>query len=140
MSHGPLRWFAIPLSLCFLACDTPSEKADPASSAAKPAMDTLPDRDPQLAKRLVQEEGALVLDVRTWAEYELGHVDNALQIPHDELEKRIQEVVDAQGGDKNKPIVTYCRSGRRSGIAKEILTKHGFAKVTNLGGYDDWPE
>lgn len=139
MLNEGLRPFALAFGLALAGCPSPDTKSE-ATAKQDETMDTLPDRDPQLAKRLVEQEGALVLDVRTWAEYELGHVDNAVQIPHDELEERIQEVVDAQGGDKNKPIVTYCRSGRRSGIAKEILTKHGFAKVTNLGGYDDWPE
>ncbi len=131
-----------PIFLACLALGCPqASKQESEPSAASPESDPnmLPDRDPALAKRLVEEEGALLLDVRTLPEYELGHAEGAMRIPHDELEERLAEVVDAQGGDKDKPIVVYCRSGKRSGIAKEILVKAGFKKVTNLGGFDDWP-
>lgn len=117
-----------------------SEKAAEGGEVAAPTEKSgLPDRDPALAKRLVTEEGALLLDVRTADEFAEGHVDGAIQIPHDELADRIQEVIDKQGGDKHKPIVVYCRSGHRAGIAKDVLTENGFDQVTNLGGYTDWP-
>lgn len=99
---------------------------------------SLPDRDPALAHRLVEEEGAIVLDVRTPSEYAEGHVDNAVNIAHDQLQGRLGEVETLSQGDKSKPIVVYCRSGRRSGIAKKILLEAGYEKVTNLGGYRDW--
>lgn len=111
-----------------------AESAEPAASAKG-----LPDRDPALAKRLVTEDGALLLDVRTAEEFGEGHVEGAIQIPHDELGDRIGEVVEKQGGDKHKPIVVYCRSGRRADTAKRVLLDNGFDQVTNLGGYTDWP-
>ena len=98
----------------------------------------LPDRDPSLARRLVKEEGALLLDVRSAGEYEAGHLEGAVLIPHDALTERLAEVLEKQGGDKDKPIVLYCGSGRRAGIAKEELKRAGFTRVTNLGGMSDW--
>ena len=98
----------------------------------------LPDGDPQLAKRLVAE-GALLLDVRSEAEYQEYHLENSLLIPHMELPARIEEVAKAQGGDKTKPIVVFCRRGGRAAKAKIILADHGYNEVTNLGGIDDWP-
>jgi phage shock protein E len=124
------------------ACSKPAVDARSASGEAapgEPERGGLPDRDGALAKRLVEQEGALLLDVRSGDEYAGGHVPGARNIPHDELEGRLEEVMAAQGGDKNKPIVVYCASGRRSGIAKNILVDAGFARVTNLGGVDDWP-
>ena len=98
---------------------------------------SLPDGDSKLAHRLV-EEGALLLDVRTQAEYDEHHLDNSLLIPHTELPARIGEVLKAQGGDKTKPIVVFCRAGGRAGMAKAVLTDNGFTQITNLGGISAW--
>lgn len=97
----------------------------------------LPDGDQKLAHRLV-ERGALLLDVRTEAEYAEKHLDGSLLIPHTELPTRMDEVLAAQGGDKSKPIVVFCRAGGRAGIAKTALLGAGFTEVTNLGGIDSW--
>ena len=77
---------------------------------------------------------------RRQSEFDEGHVEGAVLIPHDELPERLSEVLQALGGDKTKPIVVYCHSGRRSGIAKEALTGDGYTQVSNLGGYADWCE
>ena len=98
----------------------------------------LPDRDPALAHTLVEKHGALVIDVRTQAEFATGHVDGATLLPHDEMAARIDEVVKLAGGDRDKPIVLYCRSGGRAGKAKQVLIDQGFTRVTNMGGYSDW--
>ena len=74
-------------------------------------------------------EGALIVDVRTPGEFKASHFPGAVNIPLDNLEARLSEF-----GDKNGPVVVYCRSGRRSGIAKDILTRKGFTKVQNGGG------
>lgn len=79
------------------------------------------------------EAGALILDVRSAEEFNAGHIHGALNIPHDQLENRLREIKKP----KNHPIVVYCRSGRRAGIAEEILRRHGFSTVTNGGGYRD---
>jgi phage shock protein E len=97
-----------------------------------------PDRDPALAKQLV-DAGALLLDVRTPEEFASGHVDGAINIPHTEVPNRIDEIRELVGGEAHKPVVVYCRSGRRSGIAKKALERAGFDRVTNLGGLKDWP-
>ena len=97
------------------------------------------DRNPALAKQLV-DAGALLLDVRTPGEFAGGHVEGAINIDHQEVAARIEEIRELQGGDAHKPIVVYCRSGRRSGIAKQQLEDAGFDRVTNLGGISDWPD
>ncbi|WP_041590145.1 rhodanese-like domain-containing protein [Teredinibacter turnerae] len=73
------------------------------------------------------------IDVRSADEYAGGHYSAAVNIPHTEIAARIGEVTD----DKNADIHVYCRSGRRSGIAKETLEKMGYTQVTNEGGYSD---
>jgi phage shock protein E len=98
----------------------------------------LPDRDSKLAHRLVEEQGALLLDVRTLGEYQEHHLPNSLLIPHDEIGRRLDEVLTATGGDKSKPIVVFCRAGGRAQTAKNILVADGFTEVTNLGSIDSW--
>jgi len=78
-------------------------------------------------------EDAHWIDVRTAAEYADGHVSQAVNIPYEEITGRIGEVT----GDKDALIYVYCRSGRRSGIAKEALEQAGFSKVVNLGSLED---
>jgi len=115
------------------AAASPTARLRPASAAAG-----LPDRDPTLAHRLVEQEGAVLLDVRTPGEFAAGHLPGAHNVPHTEIEARLPEIEALTGGAKDKPIVVYCRSGRRSGIAKQALVARGFGQITNLGGMNDW--
>lgn len=101
---------------------------------------SLPDYDPKLAKELVQNENALLLDVRTEMEFNMTHIKGAHRIGIGDLEDNIKQVKELVGGDLNRPIVVYCLSGGRAGKAKNILLKNGFKKVTNLGSYKDWPQ
>ena len=100
----------------------------------------LPDRDPDLSYRLVTQEHALVLDVRTPQEYQQGHLPTAKNIPINQLSDRLSDVAALVGGDKLHPIVVYCQSGGRAARAKRLLLQAGYTQVTNLGGLSDWPE
>lgn len=75
----------------------------------------------------------LWIDVRTPAEYASGHLPGAINIPLDVIEQRIAQ----HAPDKHAPIALYCRSGRRSGLARDILLKMGYTRVSNEGGYAD---
>ena len=75
--------------------------------------------------------GALVVDVRTPEEFAARHFPGAVNIPFDQIGGRTGEL-----GALDRPIVVYCRSGRRSGIAKRTLEKAGFTNVTNGGGLE----
>ena len=75
----------------------------------------------------------IILDVRTQEEYDSGHLKDAMLIPVDDLEERINEV------PVGKPIIVYCRSGRRSAIAADILLNNGFSPVYDMqGGIEKW--
>jgi phage shock protein E len=111
--------------------------ATPAPTASEEGA-TLRDRDSALAHRLVEEEHALLLDVRTSLEFSMGHLDGAVNIPHDQIPKRLAEISEHTGGDHSRAIVLYCRSGRRADTAKAKLVKEGYTRVTNLGGMSDW--
>lgn len=71
------------------------------------------------------------IDVRTPTEYATGHVENAFNIPYNEIAQRITEVVT----NKDRKIDVYCASGGRAEIARETLAKLGYTDVTNAGGY-----
>jgi rhodanese-related sulfurtransferase/rubrerythrin len=75
----------------------------------------------------------LLLDVRQPEEYEAGHIPGATLIPLGELEARQEEL------ERDKKIITYCRSGRRSMAAAIALCGLGFRDVHNLeGGILNW--
>jgi phage shock protein E len=75
----------------------------------------------------------LIIDVRTEAEWNQGHIEGAILIPYE----RIGERIGAISKDKSKRIYLYCRSGRRAQIAKESLEKLGYKDVMNLGSLQD---
>uniref|UniRef100_A0A7S0VHQ1 Rhodanese domain-containing protein n=1 Tax=Hemiselmis tepida TaxID=464990 RepID=A0A7S0VHQ1_9CRYP len=91
------------------------------------------DFDPQSAADLVKA-GALLLDVRSEMEFADGSVEGAKNLPHDQLPVRIGEVTAETGGQHDHKIVLFCRSGVRSGIAKEYLVAQGYECVANVGG------
>ncbi len=71
--------------------------------------------------------GGLLVDVRTFNEYGLGHLPGAINIPVQELADRLGEL------PRNKPIVLYCASGMRSLRADLLLKRSGFEQVLDLG-------
>lgn len=99
----------------------------------------LPDYDPELVRRLVAEEDAVVLDVRTRAEFRTGHAPKARNIEVSSIQDRLQEVEALVEGDKTRAIVVYCGQGPRAAEAKRILLSAGYTRVTNLGGLRNWP-
>ena len=89
--------------------------------------------DPSVVREKIKA-GALVVDVRTPAEVAAGAYPGATNIPLDQVENRL-----ADFGDHKRPVVLYCRSGHRAGLAKAVLEKNGFSDVTNAGGLKDMP-
>ncbi|CAN5922998.1 hypothetical protein BH11MYX4_BH11MYX4_54480 [soil metagenome] len=87
---------------------------------------------PEKARALV-ESGARLVDVRTPGEHAAGHIDGSLNVPVQELARRMDEL-----GDRTKPIVVYCASGMRSASAAGTLRRAGFAEVHDLGGIARW--
>ena len=75
--------------------------------------------------------GSMIIDVRTAKEYKEGHLKNAINIPYTEIGERIADHVK----NREEKITVYCRSGRRSGIAKETLKNKGYRLVVNAGAY-----
>ena len=84
-----------------------------------------------LARRIGQVDAPVVLDVRTRAEYELGHVPSAINIPFTEVGTRVHEIP-SKGREE---IVVYCGHGPRAWIAAAWLRRLGFQRISRLRGH-----
>lgn len=76
----------------------------------------------------------IILDVRTPAEYESGHIPGAINVANETIgSKDIEELP-----DKDQVIFVYCRSGNRSKEASAKLTKLGYTNIVEFGGINNW--
>ena len=83
----------------------------------------------------VSDTSVVVLDVRTPGEFQEGHLQNAINVDYE----GINFAGEVNKLDKSKTYAVYCRSGRRSGLATEVMAKNGFKSVFNLnGGVIEW--
>ena len=87
------------------------------------------------AKERIDEGNVIILDVRTQAEYDEGHIRDAVLIPDSEIKDKAETVLP----DKNATILVYCRTGRRSALAANELVRMGYTGVYDFGGIVDWP-
>lgn len=93
-----------------------------------------PDRTTEPDELARRDDDHLVLDVRERHEWQAGHIDGSVHIPMGELGDRLGEI------PADAPIVTVCRSGRRSGQVAKALNKRGY-DATNLdGGLQAWQQ
>lgn len=128
-------------SVAVTGCNTadaePRARASRSSTEARPSQDR-PSRDEHEVERVsgarareLVEQGAALLDVRTPGEFASGHPDPASNIPVNEVERRLAEL------DRDRPVVVYCQSGRRSAAAAEVLAAAGYT-VYDMGGVASW--
>jgi len=83
-------------------------------------------------KELMKDPATRVVDVRSPLEYATEHIPGAQNIPLEEVTARLAEF-----RSNHKPVVLYCRSGNRSGIAVNILKKNGITDVYNGGSLEN---
>jgi phage shock protein E len=82
-------------------------------------------------RNFVLEESYLLIDVRNPEEFAQSHLTGATNIPYTKIEHRIDQLTN----NYEQQIILYCRSGRRSEIARKTLTKMGFTNLINAGGF-----
>lgn len=87
------------------------------------------------AKMMMDAGGVTVVDVRSAAEYAMGHVPGAALVPLDTLAAQAKTALP----DLDATLLVYCRSGNRSGAAAKMLKDLGYTKVYDFGGIMDWP-
>jgi rhodanese-related sulfurtransferase len=80
--------------------------------------------------KALKENGAIIIDVRTPQEFDHGHIQGSKNIPLDKIQREVKTIK-----NMNKPIITVCKSGARSGMAKSILKSAG-VEVYNGGPWN----
>ena len=90
--------------------------------------------DPEeLARRVAEPDGPIILDVRNASEYAAEHIPDSLHIPYGDIAARVDEL------PRDRQIAAICRGGKRSGLAASILQREGFADVIHVGnGVGAW--
>ncbi len=127
---------AVSLALAFSSC---SAKADSVTlAAAKPRENPRSIAYPELQAAIaVPDSRVLIVDVRTREEFTEGHIPGSILFPYDRIEAAAKDFSAIAGGP-DRPIVVYCRSGRRSAIAAQSLVKLGYTDIADLGPLAAW--
>jgi phage shock protein E len=84
---------------------------------------------PKVDLAQVIARGATIVDVRTSGEYAGGHIKGSLNIPLNALQSQMAKL------KKDRPVITCCASGMRSGSARSMLLSNGFTEVYNAGSW-----
>ena len=84
---------------------------------------------------MADEDGYIILDVRTAQEFASGHIPGAMLLPNEDI--GTEKI--AQLPDKNQLILVYCRSGNRSKQAADKLVRLGYTNIVEFGGINSWP-
>jgi rhodanese-related sulfurtransferase len=84
---------------------------------------------PKVDLSAIKKQGAIIIDVRSPGEYQSGHGKGSINIPLDQINNKIEKIK-----AYNKPILTCCASGMRSGTAASILKNHGI-EAYNAGSW-----
>ncbi len=122
-----------PAAVAAVAPATPAQSAEAAPAAEAPKA-TITDIDWNKALEM-SKAGAVLIDVRTPAEVAEGMAPGAINIPLQEIEQRLSEF------PKDKDLLIYCRSGKRSMAASNFLIENGYDKVFNVvGGFLAFPK
>ena len=115
------------MSVAFMTIATAGEPAATAPASAAAAVAPM-SQEALLEHQSRHPDHLFVLDVRTPQEYAEGHVPGAVNVPYDQLAARLAEV------PKDKDVVLYCKSGRRAGIAADVLAANGYMRLSHLEG------
>ena len=134
----PVLPIALPLALAFglAACAEDTRAREDAPQSAAPAQVNIRDiAVSEVDALLGNEQGAVVLDVRTSKEFEAGHIEDAVSV--DFLSEDFAQVLSEL--DRDTTYILHCKSGSRSTKALEVMKEQGFTSVAHLtAGYDGW--
>src|SRR5699024_2084468 len=115
--------------------DTTSTAVTPASSGVQSNAAAIREVSAEQFSKLLLLDEVQLLDVRTPEEYAEGHIKGStlINIKDTDLAEKIESL------DKTRPVLVYCRSGKRIMTAAKILDEAGFSKVISLkSGIIDW--
>ena len=124
-------FLAVFFGLVFLAgCG----RSSPAQEDEKKASFTIITQE-EAKKMMDSGQDVIIMDVRTQAEYDEGHIPGALLLPNESI--GTQEIEDLP--DKEQTILVYCRSGNRSKQAAQKLAELGYTNIYEFSGIITWP-
>ena len=130
MKKLTIRLFAI---IALAASVQAQVQAQPKGQPVKPALIS-----PKAVRDLLaSNKEALLIDVRTLEEFIAGRIAGSVLLPYDQI--NAASAAAAIGPNKDRTVIVYCRSGRRSEIAAATLASLGYRKVLDLGGIGSWP-
>jgi len=120
-----LHAFLASLALCLWGCSCGKDRnALVAKHGTSAGSNVISNGETQLTA------APIIIDTRSPEEYAAGHLDGALLMPYGD----IGGMIEAKVPDKNTPIMLYCHSGGRAGIARKTLAAMNYTNVENLGG------
>ena len=120
------------------SCGGESETVSVSESVSEPAVtvtEYVSITAEEAKARMDSETDYVIIDARTEEEFAEGHIEGAILIPEYEIADRAADELP----DKDQLILVYCRSGRRSKIASQVLAELGYTNVKEFGGIIDWP-
>ena len=124
--------FILPILLCILLASCGND-TDNTTKGENAMYEQITAED---AKKIMDlSDDYTLLDVREQDEFDAGHIPGAVLLSYTEIESKAGEMFP----DKDKQILVYCRSGRRSKIAAEALVRLGYTNIKEFGGIIDWP-
>lgn len=91
--------------------------------------------DQETAKRMMDEQDVVILDVREQDEYDSSHIADALLLPVGTIS---EETAAAVIPEKDTTVLVYCRSGNRSKTASQALADLGYTQIYEFGGINTW--
>ena len=131
--------------LLFSACQSAQDNNSGNSSAANESAPASGDQTAKTAeyhkisaeeaKKMMDEQDVVIVDVRTAAEYAEGHIADAVLVPNE----TIGDEAPAKLPNKDAVLLIYCRSGNRSRTAANKLLKLGYQNIYDFGGINTWP-
>jgi rhodanese-related sulfurtransferase len=105
----------------------PAVRAAPTAGQTSPLVMT----SAELMERLDGPDAPVILDVRSPEEYAEGHIPGAINIPYDQIGAQVGSLEHYRERD----LVVYCRTGRRAGVAEDLLSQAGFEQIWDLEGH-----
>ncbi len=117
----------------------PKRKTADIQSLVDAAKQTITEITVTQAQEIINNSSVTLIDVREAAEFDAGHIENALLIPRGQLEFKV--TTHPALSDKSSAIMLYCAGGHRSALAAKTLINMGYTNVLSIaGGYDAWQQ
>lgn len=129
----PILLAALIFTACGAAAPVQSSLSQAQSAAATAEYHALTAQ--QAKERMDSGAEIIIVDVRTQAEYDEGHISGAIVLPNEEITTEMPAALPS----KEAEILLYCRSGNRSKQAADKLVAMGYTAVYDFGGIKDWP-